>query len=763
MPAPASSTDRQRPMRILITRPESEAHTFAEALAGRGHEVLLAPMLRVASREPPDGFAEQLAAAQAVLLTSINGARALAAATKVRGYRIIAVGDATEDAARQAGFTNVASASGDSQALLRFVSARLTQAAGPLIHVGGAAKAGDIAGALRSAGFTVEEVALYDMPVVDALPPDIVRALQDGLVDAVTFFSPRTAQAFVKLATQAGIVPHLMFVAAVAISPAALAGADGISWRTRIAARAPTQEGVLAALEAMTPPPTGSPAMSDDKKPTVPDKPADGKMEPADPPDDTSEKPVAAATAPPAAKAPRRGVGVVGAFVSGLVAAVIVLVGALAIYAAKPDTIGRLFQPAVKDPGSPPVSQEALTGALKPLGDRLAQLEAKARALDAVAAQAAQLKTLQDKLAAQESRLAAVQDLAAKVEALLRGGDPDAAARVAADLAQARQELAALRSDLATVKSRQETAETTIRTLTARPPSPPGTAPGTAEGTADLSRQIAVLMDRLDRLEKREAQVSGTLTGAVDSAALSRAIGEAEARIRDQLTRNTAEIERSRETATKLAERVAAIEKDVAAKLDAVRKEVASRGEGDRRSGDNNRAAAAVGIATRLRQAIDAGGPFAADADLLKPLAAGDPVIAAIHGELTPFASTGVATRRALAVEFPEIARRVLAADVADDSWGERLLSKLKSLVSIRRVGEDTKGMTPEAILARAEAALEAGDLAKSVSEMKTLKSPALDPARDWLTRAETHLAAQQIVDRLSLHSIGLLSRTDSK
>ncbi len=751
-------------MRVLVTRPESEARPFAEALAARGHEVLLAPMLRVASREPPDGFAERVAAAQAILLTSINGARALAAATRVRGYRIIAVGDATEGAARQAGFTNVASASGDSQALVKVVSVQLTPAAGPLIHVGGTARAGDVAAALRSVGFTVEEVALYDMPAAEELPADIVRAIQDGRVDAVTFFSPRTAQAFVKLATQAGIALNLARTAAIAISPAALAGADGISWRTRIAARAPTQEGVLAALEALTPSPTGSPAMSDDKKPTAPEKPADARPEPAGPPDDASAKPVETKAVAPADKVPpRRGVGVIGAFVSGLVAAVIVLVGALAIYAAQPERIGRLFQPAAKDPGSPPVSREALAGELKPLGERLAQLEAKARALDAVAAQAAALKALEDKLAAQEARLAAVQDLAAKVEALPRGGDPNAAARAAADLAQARQELASLRADMAALKSRQETAETTIRTLTDRPPAPPGSAPGTGEGSADASRQIAVLMDRLDRLEKREAQVSGTLTGAVDSAALARAVGEAEARVRDQLARNTAEIERSREAASKLAERVAAIEKDVAAKLDAVRKDVASRGDGDRRAGDNNRAAAAVGIAARLRQAIDAGGPFVADAALLKPLAAGDPVIAAIHSELGPFAATGVPTRRALAVEFPEIARRVNAADVADDSWGERLLSKLKSLVSIRRVGEDTKGMTPEAILARAEAALEAGDLAKSVSEMKTLKSPALDPARDWLTRAEAHLAAQGVVDRLSLHSIGLLSRTDSK
>jgi hypothetical protein len=46
---------------------------------------------------------------------------------------------------------------------------------------------------------------------------------------------------------------------------------------------------------------------------------------------------------------------------------------------------------------------------------------------------------------------------------------------------------------------------------------------------------------------------------------------------------------------------------------------------------------------------------------------------------------------------------------------------------------------------------------------MKGLKGPAIDPARDWLTRADAHLSAQRAIDRLSLYSIGLLSRTDSK
>ncbi|HKU99470.1 MAG TPA: uroporphyrinogen-III synthase [Vineibacter sp.] len=755
-------------MRVLVTRPESEARSFAEALSARGHEPLLAPMLRIEPQRVPEDLAERLAAAQAILLTSANGARLLAQATKVRGYRIFAVGDATAGAARQLGFSDVVSASGDSQALIGMVSRWLSPAEGRLIHAGGAVKAGDIATTLRSAGFAVDEVVLYAMREADALPPDIVRVIEDGRLDAVTFFSPRTAQAFVKLAAQTGIAPFLACTVAVAISPAALAGADGIPWRTRIAARAPTQDGVLASLDAVTPSRTGSPTMSDDNKKSTapetpaPDTPADHKPQTSggSRTDDIPEPAVAdSATAmPPPAPQPRRGVGVVGAFVSGLVASIVVLGGAVAIYMAQPQAVRQLFASSAKDAGGAPVSRDSLAAALKPLDEKLRQLEAKAGALDAVTAQAAQLKELQAALAAQQTRLTAMQDLAAKVDGLGKSADVDAAARVASDLAQARQTLAALQSDLATLKSRQETAETTIRSLTAHPPS----TAGTADNPSDASRQVAVLMERLDRLEKREAQVSGTLSGAVDSAALARAIGEAEARQRDQLVRNAADIERARAMASGLTERLSAVEKDVTAKLDAVRKDVAARSEGDRRAGDNGRAAAAIGISARLRQAIDAGGPFAADADLLKPLAAGDTTIAAIQTELAPFASAGVVTRRILAAEFPEIARRVIAADIADDSWGERLWGKLKQLVSIRRVGDDAPGATPEAIVARAEAALDAGDVAKAVTEMKTLKSPAGDPARDWLARAEAHLAAQRAIDRLSLHSIGLLSRVDS-
>jgi uroporphyrinogen-III synthase len=743
-------------MRVLVTRPEPEAQSFAQALAARGHIALLAPMLRVEARPAPGHLEERLAAAQAVLVSSANGARALAAATKVRGYRLFAVGDATQRAARQAGFGDVTSAGGDSPALIAFVSKRLTPADGPVAHVGGAHRAGDVTGALRAAGFRVDEITLYETRPADVVPEDVSQAIQAGGIDAATFFSPRTAQAFVKVATQAGLAPFFAGVAAVAISPAALDGASGLPWRARIAARAPTQDGVLAALDALAPPNTGSPPMSDDKKPIEPPTTDKAGTSATSESAGTATTPAddRFTTPPTAATPPRRGVGVVGAFVTGVIASIAVLAGALALYGAAPDTVRGWFRAGPADSAKAPVSSEAMAAALKPLEARLAQLEAKARALDAVAAQAAQLKELQDKLAAQETRLVALRELTAKVDDVARSADPDAAARLASQLTQARQELAALRADVASLKSRQETADTTIRALSQRPP----TATATPDATGDAARQMAAMLDRLERLEKRDAQAAGALAGAVDSAAVARAVGEAEARLREQMARSGVEIERAREATAKLSERITAIDRDVAARLEGLRKDVTASAAGDRRAGD--RASAAIGIATRLRQAIDAGGPFVADAELLKPLAAEDAAIAAIQGELAAFATAGVSTRRQLAGEFPDIARRVIAADLADDSWGERLWGKIKQLVSIRRVGEDTKGASPEAILARAEAAMEGGDLTKAVGEMKGLKSPAGDPARDWLQRAESHLAAQRAVDKLSLHGIALLSRT---
>ena len=96
---------------------------------------------------------------------------------------------------------------------------------------------------------------------------------------------------------------------------------------------------------------------------------------------------------------------------------------------------------------------------------------------------------------------------------------------------------------------------------------------------------------------------------------------------------------------------------------------------------------------------------------MLAPLVEGDAKLSELKATLQPYARTGVAARATLAAEFPAIAKAALADDLADDSFGERLLGKIKGLVSLRRVGADVPGHSVEAKLARAEAALDAGDL----------------------------------------------------
>ncbi|HEX9325441.1 MAG TPA: uroporphyrinogen-III synthase, partial [Reyranella sp.] len=108
-------------MRVLIIRPEREATALAAALAERGHTPVIAPLFRLEFLHPPAEFSAALANCQAVLLTSANGARALAEASAQRGRPIFAVGDTTASTAEGLGFSDVLSAAGDAAALVELV------------------------------------------------------------------------------------------------------------------------------------------------------------------------------------------------------------------------------------------------------------------------------------------------------------------------------------------------------------------------------------------------------------------------------------------------------------------------------------------------------------------------------------------------------------------------------------------------------------------------------------------------------------------
>src|SRR5471030_198770 len=280
-------------MRVLITRPEREATALATALVQRGHAAVIAPLFTLQILHPPADFPAAVAASQAVLLTSANGARALAEANDQRSKPVFAVGDTTAATAEGLGFTSVVSASGDASALGALVREKLDPAKGPLVHVCGI----DVAGDLSPEGFEVRRFPLYEAREADSLPASAAAALQARAVDAATFFSPRAAAVFARLADKAGLGDACRAVTAVAISPAAAEPLKDFPFQTvRIAAR-PTRQAMLDEIDRLPEAVVkGHQPMTDIPSPS----PALQPPEPATPP-----------------VIVKRGLGVVGAFVTG--------------------------------------------------------------------------------------------------------------------------------------------------------------------------------------------------------------------------------------------------------------------------------------------------------------------------------------------------------------------------------------------------------------------------------------------------------------
>ncbi|MEO5372700.1 MAG: uroporphyrinogen-III synthase [Alphaproteobacteria bacterium] len=232
-------------VRALVTRPGEDAGTLAGLLAARGLEVAFEPLLAIEILPQP----VDLGGVQAILVTSANGARALAACTAERDLPVFAVGDASARAARALGFTSVDSADGDVAALAALVTRRLRPEAGALFQAAGSVVAGDLGGDLARAGFAVRKVRLYEARTATALSPATATLLRQGGLDLALFYSPRTAATFVDLVRRVGLENGVASISAYCLSEAVRSTLVALPWRIARVAVRPDQEALLALLD----------------------------------------------------------------------------------------------------------------------------------------------------------------------------------------------------------------------------------------------------------------------------------------------------------------------------------------------------------------------------------------------------------------------------------------------------------------------------------------------------------------------------------
>lgn len=663
-------------MRALITRPRENAGPIARALAERDIDVLLEPLLEIQSTEhgPVD-----LAGIQAVLVTSVFGARELARATSERDLPVYAVGDATAEAARDAGFTRVESARGDASALTALVLDRLDPAKGPLLYAAGRVTSGDFPDPLTEAGFEVRRVELYAARPAAALSIETVDALREGRLDLALFFSPRTAATFVRLVQEAGLAEACGKVTALAISPAVADSLQPLPWRAVESATSPNQEAMLeltdAWLAAQRTPGTAA-------QPETPAEPAAVEPE-ADMASAAAEPAVQPAGGP--ALEPAREVGSEAGREDGRDArgapgrrsglAVAALLLALLVGAAAAAGGYLLWQ-----------QQERL-------GAQIARQQQPVADDPAV-------KALQQRLADAEGRIGAAATQAAAAA--------DRAAELDRRLAQ--QSSAAK-----------------------------------ADSTAD-AEAVQALRDQLQTLSGHLAEVEQALRGDLQA-------------LRNDLQGLAARLSETEQAEARLADRLAADAERSAAAMRALEQRVAALAETAEQAAQDKTAALLL-AAGQIRAALESGKPFAAPMATLQRLAGGDEAVRQALAGWGDRAAQGIPTLAALRDRFGEIAATVRPPVQVDtgEGWLDRVIGRAASVVQLRRVGEDVPGQTTAAILARAEAELNRGDLARAVAEIDTLAPEEKTAFADWLAAARARLAARDglaALERAAVESTG--------
>ncbi|HBC55370.1 MAG TPA: uroporphyrinogen-III synthase [Alphaproteobacteria bacterium] len=228
-------------MRLLITRPETDALPLAETLRARGHEAVIEPLLTIDYLD----LALNLEGICGVLITSAAGIRALARLSGDRRVPVYAVGSASAATARELGYRNVHTADGDVHALADLVTNSVSPDDGILFHAAGSTLAGDLKALLEAEGFTIFRTAIYHARTATALSDTAADLIAAGGLDGVLLYSPRTARTFVRLLRDAGLEEHCRTISAYCLSRAVADAIAGLPWHAVHVAAQPTQADLL--------------------------------------------------------------------------------------------------------------------------------------------------------------------------------------------------------------------------------------------------------------------------------------------------------------------------------------------------------------------------------------------------------------------------------------------------------------------------------------------------------------------------------------
>jgi len=241
------------PVSVWVTRPALLAAPTIGALRARGYAVVHEPLLTLVPTAAPRPLFDK---APYVVITSGAVCHIMADrkddSAPFLNCPCYCVGQQTAATARSFGFSDIRRAARDAEDLARcFI--RQERDDRPVLYLCGEEREPVIETHLSKAGWRVVPWAVYKADATRELGTSLRMMLEHRKVDAVLFYSLRTASAFAALMRKEDLTAFCEHLFAFALSAKVASGLQGLPLRGLAVSALPTQADMLTCLETLCP------------------------------------------------------------------------------------------------------------------------------------------------------------------------------------------------------------------------------------------------------------------------------------------------------------------------------------------------------------------------------------------------------------------------------------------------------------------------------------------------------------------------------
>jgi len=183
-------------MHILLTRPLEDSHKLILKFQSLGHIVSHIPLISIEKVNYENLDFSQF---NGIIFTSSNAIEHLEIKNINKRIDCFCVGNATEAMAKNAGFQNIYSASGNVNNLKEIILQNFESSKGQLLYVSGEVISNDLDKQLILEGYNVERIINYKAIQVEKFNSELIEQLKQKMPDIVYVYSQNSAVSFLNL------------------------------------------------------------------------------------------------------------------------------------------------------------------------------------------------------------------------------------------------------------------------------------------------------------------------------------------------------------------------------------------------------------------------------------------------------------------------------------------------------------------------------------------------------------------------------------